>query len=421
MIFQSKKTVCLVIMLVIVMSKKKSTKLKNKVQNKPINIAQENTRLKAELDLYKNRYEQSKQAYEQLLHHFKESQRNRFGKKSERFIDDAQGCLFAEQPKTDTKDEEPEADNVISIAAHIRRKKKSFPPHLPRRTEIIEAKDKICSCGKHKVLVRYETIELLNFIPEVFEVIEQKREVLACPCGCSGSITTAANPVRLLPKVMVTESLLANIIISKFHDRQPLYHLEKKLESRFGIELSRSNQSRWVIETSKALQPLINLMKDEIIDYDVASCDATSIQVLNEPNRKPEQKSYLYCMRGGLPDKKIIVYDYNPTNHKKFLVDWFAGFSGYIHADAQNIFDDLAEKSDIELVYCNAHARRKFEPIAKAAKKDGLAKQAMRYYRKLYKIEDHITKQSYSPGQAYLYRLNESKPIMGELNPSLHF
>jgi len=214
------------------MSKKKHTKLKNKVASKPVNMAQKVADLKAELDLYKNKYDQSKQAYEQLLHHFKEFQRNRFGQKSERFIDDGtQGDFFSDNPESSTsnddsendEDEESDEDNVISIGAHIRRKKKNFPPHLPRRIEIIEAKSRICSCGKAKVLVRYETTELLNHIPEIFEVIEQKREVLACPCGCSGSITTAANPPRILPKVMVTESLLANIIVSKFHDRQPLY------------------------------------------------------------------------------------------------------------------------------------------------------------------------------------------------------
>lgn len=414
MLFKSIKTVYLAIMQLTFMSKFMAKK-----KNKAATFKNENERLKTELNLYKNKYEQAKIAYEQLLHSFKEFQRNRFGSKSERFIDnDLQPDIFAAESDLDgdsaEDDDGEEGGELISIAAHKRSKNKKLPPHLPRREEVIKAKDRICSCGCMKVLVRYETTELLNYIPEVFEIIEQKREVLACPCGCSGSITTAANPPRILPKVMVTESLLANIIVSKFHDRQPLYHLEKKLESRFGIELSRNNQARWVIDTSRALQPLINLMKDEIISYDVASSDATTIQVLKEPNRKPEQKSYLYCMRGGPPDKKVIVYDYNPKEHKQFLLDWFEGFSGYIHVDAQNIFDDLGAKPNIELVYCNAHSRRKFESIAKLAKKDGLAKKAMRYYRKLYKIEDQITKQGYSPEQAYLYRLNEAKPILDE-------
>jgi len=133
--------------------------------------------------------------------------------------------------------------------------------------------------------------------------------------------------------------------------------------------------------------PIYNLLKDEIIDYDIASCDATEIQVLDEPGRLATQKSYWFCMRGGAPDKKVVFYDYNPTQHKQFLVSWFEGFKGTLHVDAQNIFDDLEKEREAKLSYCNTHARRKFESIAKGAKAKGLAKHAMKTFKKLYKIE----------------------------------
>ena len=42
------------------------------------------TALKEELNLYKDKYAQALQAYEHLLHQYKELQRYRFGKRSER-------------------------------------------------------------------------------------------------------------------------------------------------------------------------------------------------------------------------------------------------------------------------------------------------------------------------------------------------
>ena len=96
----------------------------------------------------------------------------------------------------------------------------------------------------------------------------------------------------------VTESLLAHIIVSKFDDRQPLYHLEKQFSSRYGIHVSRQSLSRWVVDTAKPLMPLLNKLKDSIIDHDIASMDATTLQVLNEPGRNPTTKSYAYCFRG---------------------------------------------------------------------------------------------------------------------------
>lgn len=388
-------------------------------------LQQENARLKAERDLYQTKYQRAEKAYSQLLCYFKQLQRQQFGSTSERFMDtdNPQVDLFNEEVKTSLPDILSNHDNVIPINAHQRRKRhhKKFPSDLPRREVIIKAKDRICVCGNEKILVRYEVTELLNYIPAVFEVIEQKREILACSRGCEGSMAIASNPPRILPKVSITESVLAYVIISKLQDRQPLYHLEKKFTERFNIDLSRNNLARWFIDSSKALQPLINLMKDEIIDYDIASSDATEIQVLNEPGRTASQKSYWFCMRGGPPDKAVIVYDYNPTQHKLFLVNWFDGFKGTIHVDAQNIFDEL-EYNGAKLSYCNAHARRKFEPVAKGAKADGLAKYAMNIFRKLYTIERDAKNQKkqeeLTAGKFYQLRYKlrqeQSRPIVGK-------
>lgn len=375
----------------------------------------------AERDLYKAKFERAEEENARLREIIKQFQRHRFGSKSERYIDPdlpIQGDLFADVFSDEELEpiETPEEDDkIISIAAHKRRKKNSkLPTNLPYREEVIEVKDKICSCGTTKTVIRYIISKRIHQIPEQFEIIVQKREVVVCPRGCKGSMETAPNPPRILPKAQVTEEFLANIIVSKLHDRQPLYHMEQKFKNRFGFEIARSKLARWFIDTSKALQPLINLMKDEIIGYDVASCDPTSIQVLKEPGRKATQKSYWYCFRGGPPDKKVILYDYNASSHKRYLVDWFRGFKGYIHVDAQNIFDDLAKQPGTMLVYCNSHARRKYEPISKATNGNGLAKEAMQVYRKLYKIEDHIKEQKFNPNQCFLYRLNTAKPIIDE-------
>ncbi len=49
-------------------------------------------------------------------------------------------------------------------------------------------------------------------------------------------------------------------------------------------------------ELTKPLQPIYNLLKDELLDYEIASCDATKLQVLKEPGRRPQTKSLIHCM-----------------------------------------------------------------------------------------------------------------------------
>ena len=161
----------------------------------------------------------------------------------------------------------------------------------------------------------------MNYQPPVLEIIEQRREIVACAHGCESKIITAPAPLHILPKVKATEEFLSFLVVSKLDDRQPLYHLEKQLNERYGIDCSRQTMARWLIDLMFPLQPLYNLMKDVIIDYDIASCDATTLQVLNEPGRSPETKSYVYCIRGGPPEQSVILYDYNDKLHKKFVHD----------------------------------------------------------------------------------------------------
>ncbi len=377
--------------------------------------AQENQRLKAELDTLQKRCEQYAQAYDALQQQLKELLRNRFGKKSERFIEDAESpqlSIFEET--TPLRLAEETQENEIKIAAHVRRKKAAKEKDLPVRIEIIPLADtdKQCPCGACKTVIRYETKQLLHHVPTVVEIVEQRREVAACPKGCDGQMVTAPAPLQILPKAKATEEFLSFLIVSKLEDRQPLYHLEKQLSTRHGIDCSRQTMARWLIELMAPLQPIYNLMKDRIIDYDVASCDATTLQVLDEPGRPAETKSYVYCFRGGPPGQSVVLYDYNDKLHKQFVAEWFTGFQGYLHVDGDAFFDHVGEIA--KLSNCNAHARRKFEPIAQNTKRKGLAKEALAFFKALYKIEREAKDNKLNPQERYQLRQEKSKPILAE-------
>ena len=121
----------------------------------------------AELKLYQAKFEQSSQAYNQLLFAFKQSQRRVFGASSERFLDNSpsQGDFFSMiAPKSCSQldDDKPEP-NPPKNAKNKKRKKKSkdFAKNLPRREVIIPTKEKME--GDH--FLRYEVTELLIIFP----------------------------------------------------------------------------------------------------------------------------------------------------------------------------------------------------------------------------------------------------------------
>ncbi len=67
--------------------------------------------------------------------------------------------------------------------------------------------------------------------------------MVACANNCEGATLTAPAPLCILPKIKVTEEFLASLIVSKMDDRQPLYHLEKRLSERFDIDVSRQSMA----------------------------------------------------------------------------------------------------------------------------------------------------------------------------------
>ena len=391
---------------------KTMTSLENNLHDQIKQLRQENQQLRRQ-------HEQSKAAYDQLLFQMKDMLRHRFGRRSERFIDpeNPQASLFDQGQPSDSDpspdDDDNTSDTVVAIDSRRRKNaKRQFSKDLPRREIIIPVTDADCSCGGEKKVIGYEKHERLNYIPPVYEVIVELREKVVCTQHGEKKIITAPKPLNILPKARITESTLAHIIVSKLEDRQPYYHLEKQLESRASAGLSRQTMARWVINCSVHLQPIINLMKDRIVEYDIGALDATTLQVLNEPNRSPLTKSYVYCFRGGSPGEVVILYDYNAMDHKGFVDRWFAGFQGALHCDADPFFDTLFSRENIIENNCNAHARRKFEPIATAAKGSGLAKHAMRIYQQLYRTERWAKDNNLTPEQRYQLRQDKSKPIM---------
>jgi len=362
--------------------------------------------------------------FDRLTLSYMQAMRDRYGRKTERFVDDENPNLPLFPVTIDSVEfpSDPEDIEDIRHTPKKRGKRRPLDPAgIPSREVILPVapENRVCDCcGKEKDVIGYACSSRLHFKPVEFEMITEKREKMACRKGCSGQMVTATLPLRILPKSRASESLIAYICVSKVLDRQPLYHLEKSIEQRYDWKIGRNIMSRWMIMVADNLQPLVNLMKDQIEGYDIAAIDATSFQVLNEPNRNPELKSYAHCIRGGPPDKSVILYEYNAYTQKDYVDETLAFFKGTLHCDASPVFNKIGSNDGVTLSYCHAHARRKFEQIQKAAKKGKaqLATEAMRIYRQLYDIERYATDTTLSPADRLALRQEQSRPILDQFH-----
>jgi transposase len=186
-------------------------------------------------------------------------------------------------------------------------------------------------------------------------------------------------------------------------------------EIHIGIDIPRSTLCLWVIKCAELLKPLMNLMRDYIIDYDIAYSDETTVQVLKEPNKGVQSKKYMWLFAGGPPDKFVFYYRYHPSRSHTVAEEFFEDFNGYLHCDGFPGYDSLAEKNKkIIQVGCLYHVRRKFVEVTKIISgKEGVASDVIKLIAKLSVIEEEI--KSYSNEKKYEIRLEKEKPILDDL------
>ena len=217
-------------------------------------------------------------------------------------------------------------------------------------------------------------------------------------------------PTLLLPKSIATPELIAHIIVSKYCDHLPLYRQEAMWQ-RMEIDMPRSSLCGWILKTAELCEPLIGLLRKNIVAYDYVQVDETTVQVLNEIGRDNQTKSYMWVYRGG-GDKLAIVYEYQETRGGYHAQQFLSGFKSYLQSDAFSGYNFALNDKNIISIGCHAHARRPFAELAKSNKDAGLAHEALKFYRKLYAIEKEARDNELSAVARYQLRLEKSVSIL---------
>lgn len=313
---------------------------------------------------------------------------------------------------------EAESAAAVTVAAHTRqtRGRQPLPEHLPRIEvlhELPEA-ERVCPHDGAVLKAISDVIsEQLDIIPAQIRVLRHIRTTYACDCG--RCIKTAPLPPQPIPKSMASPGLLAHITVSKYQDALPLYRQEQILQ-RIGVDIPRATLANWMIQAGLLIQPLINLLRDRLLAYDIIQMDETTVQVLNEPGKTASSKSYLWVQRGGPPEQPILLYDYDPSRGAGVPKRLLEGFKGTLQTDGYAGYNAAVAAGNLTHIGCFAHARRKFDEARKAQgkhKRRGLAHRGLALIQKLYGVEKAV--RHAAPAERYAYRRTHAQPILNEL------
>lgn len=293
-------------------------------------------------------------------------------------------------------------------------------PTTQIRVDTLTEEQKTCSiCGTQMVPIGHEVIRTeIKYTEPKLERIEYIATTYECP-RCKDTdepqFVKDEGVPALIPGSYVSSGLAAHVMYAKYVLGMPLYRLEKDL-ARLGAKISRTTMASWIIYCSEHyLRPVYQRLHRLLLKRRYLMADETPIQVLKEPDRRPQSKSYVWLVRTGDDGEvPIILYHYTPTragkNAEAFLKDAEDGF--YIMVDGYQGYNKLKKA---KRCCCWAHIRRYLlQAIPKGHEHDYSepAVQGYMYCNKLFEYERSYREKGLSFKQIYNRRLKDEKPII---------
>ena len=207
---------------------------------------------------------------------------------------------------------------------------------------------------------------------------------------------------------------MAYVITAKYADGLPLYRLSEILK-RHRIEMSRQTLSESVLTVAGKIKPLIDYMQQQLRAGPLIHIDETQVQVLKEPGKSPQSRSYMWVQRGGPPGTPVIHFHYDLSRSTDVAGKLLDGFTGVVMSDGYEPYRKVAaDNSGIVHLCCFAHARRKFVEAKNAQPKgkSGRADKALAFISKLYAVETRC--RASTSEERYESRQTDSVQVLNE-------
>ena len=384
---------------------------------------------RAEYDALKRENAELNQKLDFLMGQLRLAKKKMFGASSEQAAEQLLGqlsFLFNEAEAWTPREEK--ASEATAVAAHTRQKRSSdLDEVLPEgvTVEVVEhgipEAERVCdACGTVMEQIGKEVRRTLVLRPATATIREDVYYTYACrKCSVEATETPILKTERIPPVISgsyASPEAIAHIMVQKFVMASPLYRQEQEL-NRSGIQLSRQTMSNWILRAADDwLTPIYEEMKKRLVKEKILHADETTLQVLKEPGKSAQSKSYMWLYRTGkYASQPMILYEYRPDRKASNAETSLKEFSGWLHADGYPGYHRLPEH--IRVVGCWAHLRRKFDEAVKSLpQKDqanAAALQGQAYCSRLFSIEQELAE--LPPEERYTQRLERSKPVMDAL------
>ena len=357
-----------------------------------------------------NRLKQLK--IDQLTHEMAVLKRWKFAARSEQ-LQGEQRHLFDETFDADLEAIGIELEALKSAdakaAPKTQPKRAPLPANLPRTEFHHEPTDTTCACGCALKRIGEDVAEKLDYTPGVFTVHRHIRGKWAC-AKCQ-TLIQAPVPAHVIDKGIPTTGLLAQVLVAKYLDHQPLYRQEG-IFARAGLAIPRSTLAQWVGSCGVQLQPLVDALRQAMLERGVLHADETPVAML-VPGKGKTHRAYVWTYGTTSYDSlKAVIYDFAESRAGEHARRFLEGWSGRLVCDDFAGYKALFRDGVTE-VGCMAHARRKFHELW-VNHKSPLAEDALKLFGALYDVEEQA--RELDADQRKRLRQLRSKPITDTLH-----
>lgn len=217
-------------------------------------------------------------------------------------------------------------------------------------------------CNSEMATMGYTQVrEEIRITPAKVERIRLMQEVAICPeCKKDGDGTIVKADVypALLPHSPASASSVAYVMFEKTFMGMPYYRQESGM-AELGLKLPRETMANWYIYCAEHyFYPIYEVIHEHLIQRDLLHADETTCQVLREDGKRAESTSYMWIYLTGSDGlAPIVLYDYEAGRSGSYARDFLEGFSGLLQCDG---YQGYHRVTDVVLVCCLAHCRRKF-------------------------------------------------------------
>lgn len=299
----------------------------------------------------------------------------RFGSKSEKVIC-GQLNLFNEVEEIyDT----PVEEELVQKKSKKKKAREANFSALPTKVFDHVLEDNHCEfCRTEMKELAPQVIDVLKYQPARYTIERHIVHQYLCPTctdeNLEAEIVSAPGaPKRLIKGSVTSPSVVAGIAFNKYVSGVPLYRQEQELK-RQKVEISRANMSNWLMKSGELLEPLYQMMIEDLRKQSHLHMDETTLVVLEDKKNSNRDKSYMWMMASGKYEKhQIVFYQYHENRDYAFAGELVGeGYKGGIHCDGYEAYHKLDR---VNIFGCFSHARRYFvealevSPLHKSTKK----------------------------------------------------